>query len=118
MSRPQAQPEGTLTVGVNLGGQCAQSWSPVKLCRRLEHSRLQVVVYRRGVDYDRVLTASRSGVVSAALPPGRYVIAFTWDGGGILSTRGWRPFDIVSGRRTILAPIAPVKYVLSVRPAA
>jgi len=103
VSRPQAQPEGTLTVGVSLDGQCNQAWSPARLCRKLEHSRLQVVVYRRGVDYDRALTASRSGVVSAALLSGRFVIAFTWAGSGILSTRGWRPFD---------------KYALSVRPAA
>ena len=117
MSSAQPRADGALSVHLGLGGQCAQNWSPVRLCRRLEHSRLQAVVYRRGTDWDRILTAARDGMVNAPLPPGRYVIAFTWDGSGILSTRGWRPFEIVPGRRTTLAPIAPVKYALSVRPA-
>jgi hypothetical protein len=72
----------------------------------------------KGSDWSRVLVASRDGRIGADLPAGRYTIAFTWDGAGILSTRGWRPFAITSGRQTRISPIAPVPYALSIDPAA
>jgi len=101
-------------VRVGLGGACSRTASPVTLCRRLQGSRLRVIVYRKGSDWSRVLVASRDGRIAAGLPVGRYTIAFTWDGAGILSTRGWRPFTIASGRRTRIPPIAPVPVALSI----
>lgn len=105
-------------VRVGLGGACSRTSSPVRLCRRLQGSRLRVVVYRKSSDWSRVLVASRDGRIGADLPAGRYTIAFTWDGAGILSTRGWRPFTIASGRQTSISPIAPVPYALSIDPGA
>ena len=109
---------GVLKVRVSLGGDCAQTYSPVRLCERLRSSPLRVIVSRRRGAWSRVLVASRDGQIEADLPAGGYAIAFTWAGSGILSTRGWRPFVIASGRQTTLAPIAPVRYVFSVGPAA